>query len=141
LSIIGYTLWLFTEAVSLLLKIWPVTLALALIAVATRQPGMRELPHPQARSLPSLLFMFPVLILIWGSVTSTDHARATPPIWQFGVLGLIVTLQIAASTALVYVSRSSRWGTGWFAVLLAWVTGVCAYISALAIEGQIVQPA
>ncbi len=140
LSIVGYALWLANEAFGRLVDLWPITIALIVLVLVSARAGPRELPQPQIRSLPSLLFMFPVLILIWGAAASADEPRTSLPILQYAVLSLILVLQTAFSAALIYVQRSSRRATAFFAVFLAWLSAVCGYSSILAINGTATPP-
>lgn len=139
-STIDHSLWLATQAVNLLVGWWPVTITL-LIAVLMSSRTAEEHGDEQLRSLPSLLFMFPLLILIWGSLAGVDSAHPGFRFWRLAVIALLIALQAAVSVALIYVARGARWPTAWFAALLAWISTVCAYLSGLAVSGHIPLPA
>jgi hypothetical protein len=134
-SIIGYTWWLATQAFELLFSWWPVTLLLIGAVVISARGAEHEPARSQQRSLTSVLFLFPVLSLIWGALARQDDPIAPPSLWKVLILALIVLSQVAASTAVVYVAHKQRWHTAAICGLIGWFSALCVYLSWMAITG------
>lgn len=138
MSVIGYAWWLANEALRLLLVWWPVTSALVVIAVVMARRNF-QLGDPDLRSLPSVLWLFPVLILLWASIARLDTGGEGGG-WRLAVLGLLSLLHLTATAAVVYVSRSAWRQTSSLGALITWVAGICTYLAVLAVTGRLSAP-
>jgi hypothetical protein len=118
---------------------WPVTLTLFVAAVfVIRRKGLPD--DQQLRSLPSVLFLFPVLILLWGGAAHVDAGVVPASAWRLGVLAVLVVLQLVATAAVIYVSRRFRWQTAAISLLIAWISFVSAFQCVLAVTGRLTVP-
>ena len=135
----GYAWWLARLVIQLLLDFWPITLALLIAAyISIARGGLPE--DQQLRSLPSVLFLFPVIVILWGAVAHLEFGvRAAIP-WRLGVLGVIVLLHICTTAAVIYISRQYRRQTAWLAGLISWVALACVVQSTLALTGRLDPP-
>jgi cytochrome bd-type quinol oxidase subunit 2 len=125
--------------VRLLYSWWPVTIGLLIAAVGMmRWHGLQR--NQQLRSLPSMLLLFPVLIVLWAAIVRADTASDGAGIWRLAVVAVLLLLHVAAAGALVYVSRSCRRQTLSLVLLIGWLTGVCGYVAGLALVGRLVPP-
>lgn len=139
MSVTGYAWWLSGLVIQLLLDFWPVTLALLVAAyISISRGGLPE--DQQLRSLPSVLFLFPVIVILWGAVAHLDFGVSPAIPWRLGVLGVIVVLHIATTTAVIYISRQYRRQTAWLAGLISWVTLACVIQATLALTGRLDPP-
>lgn len=139
MSVTGYAWWLSGLVIQLLLDFWPVTLALLVAAyISISRGGLPE--DQQLRSLPSVLFLFPVIVILWGAVAHLDFGVSPAIPWRLGVLAVIVVLHIATTAAVIYISRQYRRQTAWLAGLISWVALACVIQAALALTGRLNPP-
>lgn len=118
---------------------WPVTGPLLLgAAFMIRWHGWQS--DPQLRSLPSMLLLFPVLIVLWASIVRMDATTQGGGVWRIAVVGVLLMLHLAVAVALVYISRTYRRQTLTLVLLISWLTGVCGYVAGLAMTGRLVPP-
>jgi hypothetical protein len=118
---------------------WPVTFALLVAAIIVIQ--RKGLPQDQQlRSLPSVLLLFPVLVLLWGGAAHVEAGIMPASAWRLAVLAVFILLQIVATSAVIYVSRDFRWQTAAIGLLIAWLTFVSAFECVLAFTGQLSLP-
>jgi len=135
-SVTGYAWWLFGRVIQLLLDFWPITLALLIAAyISISRGGLPE--DQQLRSLPSVLFLFPVIVLLWGAVAHLEFGARPAVPWRLGVLAVIVLLHIFTTTAVIYISRRYRRQTAWLAGLISWVAIACVIETTLALTGRL----
>lgn len=139
MSVVGYSWWLTSLVFQLLIDYWPITLALLIATwLSISRGGLPE--DQQLRSLPSVLFLFPVIVILWGAVAHLEFgARAVVP-WRIVVLGIIVVLHVCTTAAVVYISRQYRRQTAWLAGLISWVAIACVVQSSLALTGRLDPP-
>lgn len=136
MSVTGYAWWLFGRVIQLLLDFWPITLALLIAAyISISRGGLPE--DQQLRSLPSVLFLFPVIVLLWGAVAHLEFGARPAVPWRLGVLAVIVLLHIFTTTAVIYISRRYRRQTAWLAGLISWVAIACVIETTLALTGRL----
>jgi len=122
--------------IQLLLDFWPITLALLIAAyISISRGGLPE--DQQLRSLPSVLFLFPVIVLLWGAVAHLEFGARPAVPWRLGVLAVIVLLHIFTTTAVIYISRRYRRQTAWLAGLISWVAIACVIETTLALTGRL----
>jgi hypothetical protein len=132
-------LWLATQALGLLMAWWPATLGILIgVIAAARVQGPPD--EQELRSLPSVLCLFPVLILVWGSLARFDDSPASPGAWRASILVVVLLLQLAATTAVVYVSRRHRWYAASLGAAIGWFAAACAYLSWMAVTGMLEEP-
>lgn len=135
-SVLGYAWLLANEVFRLLLVWWPVTGALVVtVIVLMHLRGLQT--DQQLRSLPSVLLLFPVLIVLWASAVRVDNGEVGGSTWRLTVVAVLLMLHFAATAAVVYVSRSFRPQTLSLGILIGWVTAVCGYVAVLAVTGQL----
>ena len=138
-GMIGYAWWLSGLVLQLLLNFWPVTLAL--LVAAYLSISRRGLPEDQQlRSLPSVLFLFPVLMILWGAIAHLEPGAESPIPWRIAVLAVIVVLHLAMTGAVVFVSRGYRQQTAWLAMLISWIALACIVQTSLALTGRLTTP-
>lgn len=136
---IGYAWWLCSRVLEILLDFWPVTLAL--LVATYLSISRRGLPEDQQlRSLPSVLFLFPVLMILWGSMARLEFGAVAAIPWRLAVLVAIVLLQAAMSGAVIYVSRGYRHQTAWLTALISWIALACVVQTVLALTGRLEMP-
>jgi hypothetical protein len=122
-----------------LVDLWPVTLALLVATYISIARG--GLPHDQQwRSLPSVLFLFPVLMVLWGAIAHVEFGIRPAVPWRIAVLAVIVLLYCVMAAAVVYISRGHRRQTVFLAVLISWFTFACIVQSSLALTGRLDPP-
>jgi hypothetical protein len=132
MSAIGYTWWLATQVLQLLLTWWPVMLTLVLATIlASRYESTPS--SDQLKSLPGLLWLFPVLVLLWAGVAGPDQTRTGWSGARIAVLVSVLVMQLGSSLALVYVARGRRLSTAGFCTILAWISGLCVYAGVLSV--------
>ena len=134
MSVIGYAWLLANETFRLLLVWWPVTAVLVIAAVVViRLKGLQT--DQQLRSLPTVLLLFPVLIVLWAAMVHVEEGVGIG-VWRLAVVILLLMLHLAATAAVVYVSRSFRPQTLSLGILIGWVTGMCGYVAVRAVTGR-----
>lgn len=139
MSIIGYAWWLAGQVAVTLAIWWPVTGFLAFMAAhSIYRDGLTD--DQQMRSLPSVLVMFPVLMILWGALAHIEPDDAAIVPWRLAVLGVFVLLQIVATAAIISISRTHRRQTVLFSVFVGWVALVSAALSAMALSGRMIPP-
>jgi hypothetical protein len=139
MSVIGYAWWLSSLVVRLLVDYWPITLALLIATyVSISRGGLPE--DQQLRSLPSVLFLFPILILLWGAIAHIEFGIRPAIPWRIAVLVVVVLLHCAMSVSVVYISRGYRRQTAWLVGLISWVAIACLIQSSLALTGRLDPP-
>lgn len=140
MSVVGYAWWLSGLVLRQLVEYWPITLALLIAAwISIARNGLPE--DQQLRSLPSVLFLFPVLIILWGAVAHIEYGARPGIPWRVVVLTLIIFLHCAMSAGVIYISRGYRQQTGWLAGLISWFAFACVWQSTLALTGRLEPPA
>ena len=139
MSVVGYAWWLSGLVLRLLVDYWPVSLALLVATyVSIARGGLPE--DQQLRSLPSVLFLFPVLIILWGAVAHIEFGIRPAIPWRLAVLLAIVLLHCAMAVSVIYISRGFRRQTAWLAGLITWFALACVVQSALALTGRLDPP-
>lgn len=139
MSVTGYAWWLSGRVIQQLLDFWPITLALLVAAyLSISRGGLPE--DQQLRSLPSVLFLFPVIVILWGSVAHLEFGVRSAIPWRLGVLAVIVLLHISTTAAVIYISREYRRQTAWLAGLISWVALACVIQTTLALTGRLDPP-
>ncbi len=138
-SIIGYAWWLGGEVLRSLVVWWPITLGLvAGTLVSIYRQGLPE--DQQLRSLPSVLLLFPVLMILWGAAAHLDVGTEEQAAWRLAVLAVIVLFHVVMTVAVIYIARSARQQTAILAGLITWVAILCALQSTYALTGRIQPP-
>ena len=123
----------------MLVDYWPITLSLLVATwISIARGGLPE--DQQLRSLPSVLFLFPVLVLLWGAVAHIDFGVRPGIPWRLAVLFVIVLLHGVMSASVIYISRGYRQQIGWLAGLIGWFAFACILQSVLALTGRLQPP-
>jgi len=138
-SVVGYAWWMAGLVARFLVDLWPITVPLLVTAYLSIARG--GLPDDQQlRALPSVLLLFPVIIVLWGALAHLDFGiRAAVP-WRIAVLAVIVALHVLTSAAVIYISHQHRRQTAWLAGLIGWVSVACVVQSTLALTGRLEPP-
>lgn len=139
MNVVGYAWWMAGLVAGLLVELWPVTLPLLITTyLSISRGGLPE--DQQLRALPSVLLLYPVVIVLWGAIAHLDFGiRAAVP-WRVAVLAVIALLQVLTSAAVIYISREHRRQTAWLAGLIGWVGVACIVQSTLALTGRLDPP-
>lgn len=139
MSVVGYAWWLGGLVLRLLVDYWPITLTLLIATyISIARGGLPE--DQQLRSLPSVLFLFPVLILLWGAVAHIEFGIRPAIPWRIAVLAVIVLLHCVMAAGVIYISRGYRRQTAWLAGLITWFAFACVVQSSLALTGRLDEP-
>jgi hypothetical protein len=139
MSVVGYAWWLGGLVLRLLVDYWPITLTLLIATyISIARGGLPE--DQQLRSLPSVLFLFPVLILLWGAVAHIEFGIRPAIPWRIAVLAVIVLLHCVMAAGVIYISRGYRRQTAWLASLITWFAFACVVQSSLALTGRLDEP-
>ena len=139
MSVVGYAWWLSGLVLRLLVDFWPVTLALLIATyISIARGGLPE--DQQLRSLPSVLFLFPILIILWGAVAHIEFGLRPAIQWRIAVLAVIVLLHCVMAASVIYISRGYRRQTTWLAGLITWFAFACVVQSSLALTGRLDPP-
>ncbi len=139
MSVVGYAWWLTGLVARLLVDYWPITLALLIATlISISRGGLPE--DQQLRSLPSVLFLFPVLVILWGAIAHIEFGIRPAVPWRVAVLAVIILLHFVMSAGVIYISRGYRRQTAWLTGLITWVAFACVVQSTLALTGRLDPP-
>lgn len=123
----------------MLVDFWPITLSLLVATyISIARGGLPE--DQQLRSLPSVLFLFPVLMILWGAIAHIEFGLRPAIPWRIAVLVVIVLMHCLMSYGVVYISRGYRKQTAWLTGLISWFAIACVVQSALALTGRLDPP-
>lgn len=139
MSVVGYAWWLSGLVVRLLIDYWPITLALLVATwISIARGGLPG--DQQLRSLPSVLFLFPVLLILWGAAAHVEYGVRPDIPWRIVILIAITLLHIVTAVSVVYISHSYRRQTALLAVLITWFAVACVVQSSMALTGRLNPP-
>lgn len=128
------TYWLFTQAVGGLVVLWPVSLFLALNALAAT--AFSRIPRGRVRlfALFSPFFWPPLILAVAGACWYTGPRMNASAIPTIGVT-MIFGIQLLLSLGIIYQLAGNRWFAtsmcmiaGWFG-LISWFTAGTALTS------------
>lgn len=139
MSVVGYAWWMSGQVLRWLVEYWPITLALLIASyLSIARGGLPE--DQQLRSLPSVLFLFPVLVILWGAAAHLEYGIRPAIPWRIAVLAVIVLLHCVMAAGVIYISRGYRRQTAWLTGLISWFAFACVWQSSLALSGRLNPP-
>lgn len=139
LSVVGYAWWMGGLVLRMLVDYWPISLTLLVATwISIARGGLPE--DQQLRSLPSVLFLFPVIVILWGALAHIDYGVRPAIPWRVIVLFLIVVMHGIMSASVIYISRGYRQQAAWLAGLISWFALACILQSFFAVTGRLQPP-